>query len=133
MLEKWSIKVMKVPPIFTGFLRNSLRLLLFCATLATGAVQGKETGPTNLDSATLFNLTNIWTVHFKFTPDQWEALEPKGGNGPFGGRGGPGGFGPGMFLAPAFLAQADSNKDGKLSQAEFQALANVGSISTACE
>lgn len=92
----------------------------------------------------LFNPTNIWTVHLQFTPDQWEAMEPKGGAGPFGGFGGGpfggregggssgggpgvggppgGGFGPGMFIAPAFLSQGDQNRDGKLSKDEFAAL-----------
>lgn len=93
----------------------------------------------------LFNVTNVWQIHLTFAPDQWEAMEPKGGVGPFGGRGGPGGFGPGrggpgsfgpggggsggpggfgpaMFIAPIFLGQGDSNHDGQLSQAEFAAL-----------
>ncbi|MEW6156977.1 MAG: hypothetical protein AB1813_06055, partial [Verrucomicrobiota bacterium] len=84
-------------------------------------------------AAELFQMTKVWTVHLTFTPEQWEAMEPKGGSGFFGGpggggRGGPGGmrggggpgaFGPGMFLAPAFLSQADENKDSKLSLQEF--------------
>ena len=78
-----------------------------------------------LDSDGLFNLTNVWKIHLTFTPDQWQAMEPKGGGGPFGGPGGPGGpggFGPGMFIAPAFLKQGDANHDGKLSREEFSAL-----------
>ena len=39
-----------------------------------------------------------------------------------GGRGG-GGFGPGMFLAPAFIDAADKNGDRKITQPEFHALA----------
>ncbi len=83
----------------------------------------------------LFKVTNVWQIHLTFTPDQWDDMEPKGGVGPFGGRGGPGGFGPGggrpggpggfgpaMFVAPVFLGQGDSNHDGRLSQAEFAAL-----------
>jgi hypothetical protein len=52
-----------------------------------------------------------------------------GGSGPGGpGAGSPGGpktpalppgFGPGMFLGPAFLAELDANKDGMLTRAEF--------------
>lgn len=87
--------------------------------------------------AELYTGTNVWTVHLKFSPDQWEAMEPKGGGGFFGGPGGPrgpggaggfggpggaGGFGPAMFVAPAFLKQGDQNQDGKLSGEEFQAL-----------
>lgn len=45
--------------------------------------------PNNSDE--LFNLTNIWTIHLSFTPQQWRALEPRqteverrgfGGGGP---------------------------------------------------
>lgn len=49
-----------------------------------------------------------------------------GGPGGRGGRGGgmgPGGFGPGMFLAPQLIEQADQNADGKLARDEFSALA----------
>lgn len=82
-------------------------------------------------SSELYQVTNVWTVHFTFTPEQWEAMEPKGGGGfpggprgpgrP-GGPGGPGGFGPGMFVAPGMLKQGDQNEDGKLSREEFSAL-----------
>src|SRR5262249_6433454 len=49
-----------------------------------------------------------------------------GGFGP-GGKGkgpggfGPGGFGPGMFMAKPLLEELDTDKDGKLSKAEFVA------------
>ncbi|MGO8925572.1 MAG: CotH kinase family protein [Limisphaerales bacterium] len=75
-----------------------------------------------LDGEGLFNLTNVWKIHLTFTPDQWQALEPKGGGGGPGGPGGPGGFGPAMFIAPLFLNQGDANHDGKLSREEFSAL-----------
>jgi hypothetical protein len=42
-----------------------------------------------------------------------------------GGPGGPGGFGPGMFVAPQILAQADQNHDQKLTRDEFVAVANA--------
>lgn len=103
--------------------------------LATAAVA--DTAKSAVD---LWRVTNIWNVHLRFTPDQWEAMEPaQGAGGPmFGGppgraggpgganRSGPGGpppFGPGMFLAPGFMAQADANTDGKISRDEFSALA----------
>jgi outer membrane protein assembly factor BamB len=64
----------------------------------------------------------------------WEADPPKvdpseqqpmrGPGGP-GGPGGRGGFGPGMFLAPQILSQADKNDDKKLSREEFTALADA--------
>jgi hypothetical protein len=87
---------------------------------------------TGIDSARLYNLTNVWTVHLKFAPSQWEAMEPKGGLGFFGGLfgggaqggpGGPGGFSLANMLAPAFLRQGDVNRDGRLSRSEFAGLA----------
>ena len=102
-----------------------------------------------IETGGLYQLTNIWTAHLKFTPEQWEEMEPKGGRGPFGGGGpgpfggppgagggppgggggppggrggGPTDFGPAMFLAPVFLAQGDSDHDERLSRAEFEAL-----------
>jgi spore coat protein H len=62
--------------------------------------------------AELFQYDKVWEVHLTFTPEQWAAMEPKGGNmNPFGGppqgsgapdgRGGPGGgFGGGLGGAP---------------------------------
>jgi hypothetical protein len=49
---------------------------------------------------------------------------PRGFRGP-GGPGGREGFGPGMFLAPQILDQADKNADGKLSKEEFTGLADA--------
>ncbi|MFN0102097.1 MAG: CotH kinase family protein [Bryobacteraceae bacterium] len=86
----------------------------------------------------LFQTAKVWTVHLKFTAEQWTAMEPKGepqggfpfgGGRPPGGPGGPGGppppppggFGPSMMLAPAFL-KGDTNGDKQLSQVEFAAL-----------
>lgn len=46
------------------------------------------------------------------------------GRGGPGGPGGPGGgFGPGMFLGPVLVEQADADKNGQVSAAEFDALA----------
>jgi spore coat protein H len=44
-----------------------------------------------------------------------------GGRGPGRMGGGPGGFGPGMFLGSGLLEAFDTNKDGKLSHEEFTA------------
>ena len=52
-----------------------------------------------------------------------ETFVRPGGPG-FGGRGGRGG-GPGLMLAPQMLSQGDKNEDGKLSKAEFTALADA--------
>jgi hypothetical protein len=87
------------------------------------------TGGAPEKAADLFQEDKVWRVHFTFTPDQWEAMEPKGGGfGRFGGGpgrggpGGPGGFGPGAVLAPAFLKPGDLDHDGKLSATEFHNL-----------
>jgi len=35
----------------------------------------------------IFRFTNVWTIHLSFTPEQWEAMEPKPEGGPqFGAR-----------------------------------------------
>ncbi len=91
----------------------------------------------SLTPAELFSLTNVYTAHFQFTAEQWQEMEPERGEGGFfgGGPGGPGrrgpggpgggpgrGFGPGMFLAPVFIGAGDADKDGKVTQAEFETL-----------
>lgn len=103
---------------------------LYCAA-ATAAVASDLPAK----AADLFRTTNVWTMHLQFTPAQWEAMQPAEGQsdfrgeGPPGfaggprGRGGfrpeaPGEFGPGMFLAPAFL-KSDQDGDGKLSKEQF--------------
>ncbi len=88
-------------------------------------------GPDNL-----FQLTNVWTLHLTFTPDEWEAMEPKGdaasfGPGGFGRRGfgfggrrgGPPGLALSRMLAPAFISEGASNSVGHLSKQEFTGLA----------
>ncbi len=80
-----------------------------------------------LDADHIYNLTNVWTIHLKFTPEQWDAMEPKGGGNPFGrGPGGPGGPGTpngARTLVPVIMSQADSDRDGLISQGEFTGLA----------
>ena len=77
-------------------------------------------------AAELFQETKVWTIHLTFTPEEWLAMEPKGGPGGMGRPGGPGagggGFGPGMILAPAILKQGDQDLDARLSEQEFRAL-----------
>ena len=85
-----------------------------CAALTLTRLAPDSAVAGRIESEGLYSLTNVWTVHLKFAPDQWEAMEPKGGPGGFGGGpegprggpggpGGPGGFGPGMFIAPAIM------------------------------
>ncbi len=114
------------------------------------ALAAEKTRPATAPQAgNLFQVTNLWNVHFRFSPEAWEAMPPEeneggmfGGGGfrpgapggpqrggPGGGRfgpgpgGPPGGFGPGMFLAPTFLKNADANSDEKVTAEEFHNLA----------
>jgi spore coat protein CotH len=59
--------------------------------MAVGFVAAFHTRAAGIASGELFNLTNVWTIHLTFTPEQWSALEPKrsdverrgfGGGGP---------------------------------------------------
>lgn len=102
---------------------------LFCASVALQRVSPALSPGRSLDSDGVYNLTNIWTIHLTFAPDQWEAMEPKGGGNPFFG-GPPGGF-PGAggggngdrTLAPALMSQGDLDRDGRISRAEFAKMA----------
>jgi spore coat protein H len=77
----------------------------------------------------LFEETMVWTVHLKFTPEQWAAIEPKqnpqmaqmrrGGGRGMGPEGGLAGL-----LVPSFLKAGDQDRDGKLSKAEFTSIAD---------
>jgi len=107
---------------------------LLCGAVALQRVSSSAFSSQPLDSDHIYNLTNVWTIHLKFAPDQWEAMEPKGGFNPFGGgpRGGGPGGGPGGFggvssartLAPVFMSQGDVDRDGRLSREEFARLGN---------
>ncbi len=66
----------------------------------------------------------------------WEVQQPKldpsetqmargGGGAPAGGRGNFGNFGIGNNVAPQIFAQADKNKDGKVTKTEFTAVADM--------
>jgi len=131
----------KSPPTKTAcpvaMCRFAMAGFIGLTAFVTGAAEPRKE-PLPRKPSEVFKVTNVWTVHVKFTPEQWEAMEPKGGGGGFfggrggaggpggprgpGGPGGAGGFGPGMFLAPGFLQQGDQNQDGKLSMDEFDGL-----------
>jgi spore coat protein H len=103
---------------------------LFIVAVLGGAVALQRVLPSafptvTLDSDHIYNLTNVWTIHLKFTPDQWEAMEPKGSGNPFGGGPGPGGGqrGETRGLADVFMSQGDFNRDGQISPKEFTRLA----------
>jgi spore coat protein H len=83
--------------------------------------------PVTTSDSELFDLARVWTVHLTFTADQWDAMEPSGGVGPFGGPpggpgatgrpNGPGGFGgfgpgPGGFGGPGPEADPFGGGDG---------------------
>ncbi len=110
--------------VFAAALSGLLLLALLGTVLALQKTVPGAATVVRLDGDGLFNLTNVWKLHLTFAPDQWQAMEPKGGSGGGGpgGPGGSGGFGPGMFIAPMFLNQGDANHDGKLSREEFSAL-----------
>lgn len=71
-----------------------------------------------LDAAGLYEMGKVWTVHLRFSPEQWAALEPKGGPNPFDMSS----FGFGMFLAGPVMRDGDGDKDGRLSAGEFREL-----------
>ncbi len=70
-------------------------------------------------AAELFTPAKVWTIHLKFTPEQWAAMEPAGGSAnPFDGSG----FGLGMFLTPLVVRDGDRDTSGTLSAEEFRTL-----------
>src|SRR5688572_17672734 len=58
--------------------------------LSNATVAEESQGAARINSSRsdeIFRFTNIWTVHLKFTPEQWEAMEPKQAGRPqMGGR-----------------------------------------------
>lgn len=108
--------------VFGGAL---LILALWCGAAALQRASPRTSSGRLLDSDHIYNLTSVWTIHLQFAPDQWEAMEPKGGGNQFFGGGSAGRQGDtgGRSLAPAFMSRADSNRDGLVSKEEFAGLA----------
>ncbi len=103
-----------------------LVLVQFSGAAALQRMTSGASSVTAYESDHLYNLTNVWTIHLKFTSDQWEAMEPKDGANPFGG--GPGGGRAGgpnaaRMLSPVFMSQGDLNRDGLIARDEFVSLA----------
>lgn len=55
--------------------------------------RGPDAAASRLTGERLFDPDRVWDLHLTFTPEAWDAMEPKGGPGPFGGPPGPGGPG----------------------------------------
>ncbi len=104
-----------------------LIVVLFCGADALQQVSPGSFSSQPLDADHIYNLTNVWTIHLKFTPGQWEAMEPKGGGNPFGGPAGgrQGGETGARSLAPAIMSLADKNRGGQISSDEFAQLAQA--------
>lgn len=79
----------------------AVALLVLSSQRSRGAEDVPAARPAPHSATELFDVTAVWTIHLTFTPEQWDAMEPKGGpggpGGPviIGGPGGPRGGGPG--------------------------------------
>jgi spore coat protein H len=72
-----------IPKLFT----ISITLLSLLSNLAAQQKHQMAVGENSLRPTDIFRFTNVWTVHLKFTPEQWQAMEPKQAGGPqFGSR-----------------------------------------------
>jgi spore coat protein H len=68
----------------------------------------------------LYEMTAVWSIHLRFTAEEWEQMQPK--QDMFGpGRGQR--FTPAMQMTPVFFGQGDADKDGKLTATEMGDLA----------
>ena len=77
-------------------------VLLLGVLMAAMSFRSDDLGAAALPQAPreeLFDGTRVWTVHLTFTAEQWDAMEPQGGAGPFGPPGGFGGGPPGGSAA----------------------------------
>jgi spore coat protein CotH len=77
----------------TFFRRVTIALaVLSLSAFTTAAESPNGSTPSTLGPGDIFQFTNVWTVHLSFTPEQWEAMEPKQGGRPRFGGGGRGSF-----------------------------------------
>jgi hypothetical protein len=102
---------------------------LTCASFLSASLHADDApkNPLPKTPAELFQETAIWNLHLKLTPEQWQAMEPKGGGG-FGGGPGGGGFRAPTFrsspmLAPAIVYFGGADNQGRLSRDAFTTLA----------
>jgi spore coat protein H len=95
---------------------------LFCIMTLPGSA-ATAANPLPTKSAELFDQNKVWTVHLTFTAEQWQAMEPGKGRGPFANPRPPvPKFDLGRAVAPTFLVQGDTDGNGTLDSAEFSAL-----------
>ena len=85
------------------------------ALIGVGTVETGAAKKDSLKPSELFSTTNVYTAHFRFTEEQWKAMEPET-EASFGGPAMARRFGPGMMMAPAFVKQGDKDKDKKLKK-----------------
>ncbi|HEV8607865.1 MAG TPA: CotH kinase family protein [Tepidisphaeraceae bacterium] len=102
-------------------LRSLVIVLAFFISTKTASFAAEAAKPVPQKSSDLFTTTTVWNVHLRFTPEQFQAMEPLNDRGFFGlgGPRNPEQFGPAMFLSPIFLRQGDANGDGRISRQEF--------------
>jgi hypothetical protein len=60
--------------------------------LSRGDELDRKGSASGIGPSDVFRFTNVWTVHLTFTPEQWEAMEPKQGARPQFRPGGGGSF-----------------------------------------
>src|SRR5687767_7629798 len=65
-------------PNFMSFItRTFLVSVLILASPFVGSAEPKKPASSALSPSDIFRSSNIWTIHLRFTPDEWEAMEPK--------------------------------------------------------
>lgn len=109
--------------------------LLFLVTVwvAVGALQRTlpaPAEPAHLNADLLYQMTRVWKVHLRLEPEQWGALQPANAADRFpfgphapGGRQDPSASVAARALASLWMSQADRNRDGSISPAEWNAYA----------
>ena len=100
--------------------------ILICSKMSVAAEPAADLAPKSDigTTAQLFQPTKIWTVHLRFSAEQWAAMEPKAtadwskafANGQRDAGTSVAAAGP---LATAMLKRGDRNRDGKLDKDEF--------------
>lgn len=102
--------------------RRLTLLVILCINVSVLAAAAAA-NPLPAKSADLFDQNKVWTAHLTFTAEQWQAMEPGKGRGPFANPRPPvPKFDLGRAIAPTFLIQGDTDNNGALDATEFAAL-----------